>query len=274
MSTVRSGLLAAWGSAWLAGRVSYDDAVDAVTGADEPHRVVGLAAPHLAGSDGIADEPAEGPGDGPVGAPAEDPGVPLGWLLTALRDRGSTAVRLVLPVPGDPRGLPGPGPFTSAAVTANEAVLVPGLGAVPALTRHGSAVGSAATSVRWTAYRVGEPTPDPLSVAEAEHDLAAALREATAALVEVDAASWSPGGAPDADLVRRHAEPRLPPGWPARAVRLLVQADRLAGVLSLADADAPGGAVTGAQARARDEALRPLRTAVRRARLAAYNDGP
>jgi hypothetical protein len=35
--------------------------------------------------------------------------------------------------------------------------------------------------------------------------------------------------------------------------------------------DAPGAAVTGHDARGRDEALRPLATAVRRALVAAYN---
>jgi hypothetical protein len=57
-------------------------------------------------------------------------------------------------------------------------------------------------------------------------------------------------------------------------VRLLAQADRLAAVLDLAAADAPGGSVTSAETRARDEALRPVATAVRRARLAAYNAVP
>jgi hypothetical protein len=45
-------------------------------------------------------------------------------------------------------------------------------------------------------------------------------------------------------------------------------------VLDLARQDAPGGAVTGAEARARDDALRPLAVALRRARVAAYNAVP
>jgi hypothetical protein len=73
--------------------------------------------------------------------------------------------------------------------------------------------------------------------------------------------------------VRRGSTPDLPPGHDGRAVRLLAQADRLSAVLDLAAVD-PGGSVTGAGARARDEALRPLHTAVRRARLAAYNAVP
>jgi hypothetical protein len=52
---------------------------------------------------------------------------------------------------------------------------------------------------------------------------------------------------------------------------VLGRAQRLAQVLDLAMADAPGGAVNHRQAAARDDALRPLATAVREATVAAYN---
>jgi hypothetical protein len=55
---------------------------------------------------------------------------------------------------------------------------------------------------------------------------------------------------------------------------VLGRAQRLARVLDLAMADAPGGAVTTAQAAARDDALRPLGTAVREALTAAMNTIP
>jgi hypothetical protein len=45
-------------------------------------------------------------------------------------------------------------------------------------------------------------------------------------------------------------------------------------VLDLAMADAPGAAVTHAQAAARDDALRPLAQAVRAATTASYNSIP
>jgi hypothetical protein len=318
MSGLRSGLLAAWGTAFLAGRTGFDQVVATVTGGDLPHRVVGLP-----------------------GAPGE---VPLGWALTAWRDLGTAALRAVLPVPGDPRGLPGPGPFATAAMAAGEAVhavggaylpdtggaylpdtggaylpdtggthlpdtggaylpdtggaylpdtggthlldaggahlldaggahlLDAGLGLVPEVTRHGSAVGSAVHSVRWRAYpEAGEPAPDPLSVAEAEHDLTAALREAASALAALDAASWRPELVDELSRARRVGPPALPPGYPPRAVRLLAQADRLAAVLGIASADGSRGALTAGAAAARASALLPVWTAVRRARLAAYN---
>ena len=244
---VRSGVLAAWTSAWLAGEAAYDDVVARVTGDDEPHRVSGLP--------GVAGE------------------TPLGWALPVLRERSPEGVRAVLPVAGDPRGLPGPGPFTTAAVAAGEAVVGRGLGLVPRVTEHGSAT-DLTCSVLWTAYEVAEPAPDPLTVPEAEHDLTTATREAASALAALDVASWRPEVADGLARMRRWVTPELPPGHDARAVRLLASADRLAAVLDLARADAPGGAVNGAEARARDDALRPLATVVRRARQAAYNAVP
>lgn len=245
---VRSGVFASWASAWLAGDAAYDDVLTRVTGDDEPHRVTGL--------------------------PAVDGEQPLGWVLPVLRERSPDGVSVVLPVPGDPRGLPGPGPFSTAALAAGEAVLGRGIGLVPEITEHGSALGSRTTCVRWVVHEVPQPAPDPLTVAEAEHDLTAATRDAASALAALDVASWRPEVADGLARVRRGSTPDLPPGRDGRAVRLLAQADRLSAVLDLAAVDAPGGSVNSAEARARDEALRPLRTAVRRARLAAYNAVP
>jgi hypothetical protein len=245
MSVARSGLLAVWGTAFLTGRAGYDDALERVAG-DEVHRVSGL----------------------PDAGEAE---VPLGWALTAWRDRGAQALRLVLPVPGDPRGLPAPGGFADAAMAAGQGVLGGGLGLVPAVTRHGSAAGSATYSVSWQAFPdLPEPAVDAPQVTEAEYELTEALREATSALRGADAMSWRPEVTADIASLRRAAGPALPPGHPQRAVRLLAQADRLAALLELAEADGTGP-LTAAAAESRAAALRPLWKAVRQARLAAYN---
>lgn len=248
MSPVRSGLLGVWGTAWLANRVGYDELVERVTRHDEPHRVTGLP-----------------------GASGE---VPLLWALSAWRDRGVGSLRVVLPVPGDPRGLPGPGPFSVAAMEVGEGVLAGALGLVPVVSRHGSAVGSVTVRVRWQAYHDLPPAPasPPPSLPDAERELTEALRAAARELATVDAASWRSEVADEVSRLRRRATaPALPAGHDPRAVRLLAQADRLATVLDLAAADAPGGALTGRAAQARTDALRPLWTAVRQARIAAYN---
>lgn len=238
----RSGLLVAWLRAWRAGACSYDDVLEHVTDTDEPHRVTGL------------------PGGNEQ---------PLGTALLALRDEEPL---LALVAPGDPRGLPGPGALTDAALDAGEAVVGRSLGLVPTVTRYGSAAGSGTLLVRWQAYPVDDHRPDPPDVAMAEHELTDALREATSELVRMDVASWRPEPADAVAALRRPAPPpALPPGFDARSQRLLDQADRLARVLALAGMDAPGGAVTGAEARGRQETLAGLAIAVRRARMAAYN---
>jgi hypothetical protein len=245
MSVARSGLLAVWGTAFLTGRVGYDEALDRIT-RDDTHRVSGL------------------PDSGTAA-------VPLGWALTAWRDLGAKSLRLVLPIPGDPRGLPGPGEFTDAAMGAGEAVLGAGLGLVPELVRHGSDVGSATYSVAWQAFAdLGEPSWGVPQVTEAEYELTVALREATDALRAAETESWRPTVPADLARLRRDAEPALPPGHPQRAVRLLAQADRLAAMLELAVADGTG-TLTATAVESRSAALRPLWAAVRQARLAAYN---
>ena len=156
-----------------------------VTGGDEPHRV--------------------------AGCPGRGRDTPLGWALPVLRERSPDGVRAVLPAAGDPRGLPGPGPFTTAALGAGEAVLGRGIGLVPRITDHGS-VTDRTSCVLWTAYEVAEPAPDPLTVAEAEHDLTAATRDAAAALAALDVASWRPEVADGLAKMRRGVTPDLPPG--------------------------------------------------------------
>lgn len=238
---LRSGVLAAWSSAFFAGRVSLDQVVDAVSRDDAPHRVSGTA----------------------------HDGAPLHDVLAAWRRAGGS-VRLVLPVAGDVRGVPGPAPFKAAAVEQGEGAVGPGLGIVPEVIEYYPS--SAPPTVTWQAFAT-EPAPvDYVSVADAQYELTTAIRESATALFAADVA----GGVDDiADALhdaRRAGEHLdLPPTFPPRAVALLAQAERLQAVLDLALADPAGGAVDRMGMAARTSALRPLATAVRRARLAAYN---
>ncbi|PZS26857.1 MAG: hypothetical protein DLM59_17455 [Pseudonocardiales bacterium] len=228
---MRSGLLVAWTRSWQAGLVSYDEVLDVVQAGGQPHRVTGAI------------------GD-----------VALGRLLMEVR---ADRPRLVLPVPGDPRGLPGPGPYTSHALAAGEAVLAGGWGLVPE---------AIPPTVLWHSYAVPAATPDLVPLADADAELAEALRDSASALGRLDVAGLRPELAGALAAIRRPAsDAGLPPGYPARAHRLLALADRIGDILRLAAADAPGAAVTASAAVQRDDLLRPVAAAARRARLAAYN---
>lgn len=244
MASVRSGPLAAWAAAFFAGRVSVDQAADAVTREDAPHQVGGL--------------------------PAFDVElVPLREVLIAWRRAGG-GVRAILPVAGDVRGLPGPAAFRSAALEHGEAVAGSGLGVVPEVIDY--APSSAPTTVLWQAFEIGELPTDYVSVADAQYELTTAIRDSASALSAADVAGWIDDIA-DALHDARHAgeQLNLPPGFPVRAVALLAQAERLQAVLDLAFTDPTGGAIDRTGIAARTAALRPLATAVRRARLAGYN---
>ncbi|HSN05744.1 MAG TPA: hypothetical protein VLV82_00220 [Candidatus Angelobacter sp.] len=252
----RAGALTAWGTAYLLGSVSLDEADAAVVGTDAVHRV--------------------------VGAPGEPEPVPVSLALARLRARGVTALRLVLPEAGDPTGLPGPASFSAAAVAAGAAVVTVGPPDVPsyaALARAASSDG-AGDVVRWDLVEVlhsvapyGLPT-----LSEADRGLTEAMAASTSELAALDVARGRDDVAPRlAGLDRAMRDVDLPATLPARAQRLVATATRLLGVLDIA-AETDGGSVTATEARGRLVALRPLRTAVRYALCAAYSaaaeDGP
>ena len=258
MSTVagtppRSALLAAWGNAWLAGEAGLPELVERVTAHDDSHTVVGLAVDDL----------------------------PVDRAVARLRAGGVQRLRVVLPAPGDAVGLPGPGPFTAAALTASEGVLAlrpdgSGTGLVPTLTSHGSAFDGTVTTVTWASYDVVVAGPDPGPyLHDAEHDLRRGVLACAGALRELDVARWRPEVAEALQELRGQAragldEDELPGGYPVRARELLVRARQLAGVLALAGEDL-GGAVDTREVAAREAALRDLARLVRHAHVAAYN---
>jgi hypothetical protein len=238
---IAAGRVAVWATAWLSGRASYDAALDALLGSTA-HRVVGL--------------------------PGTDEAVPLGWALSALRGLGERRLRLVLPVPGDTRGLPPVPALVAAALESGQAVVGDRLALVP------EQLGPEAVS--WTAFDLtGTPPPPPpvegnLRAVSGELDLA--VGDAARTLVSLDLARWNPEvPALLAGLARTAPAPALPDDHDPLAVSVLGRAQRLAAVLDLAMADAPGAAVNHAQAARRDAALRPLTAAVRDATTAAFN---
>jgi hypothetical protein len=195
--------------------------------------------------------------------------VPLSRALIEWRLRRAW-VRLVLPVPGDVRGVPGPAAFRTAALESGQAVYGGGLGLVPGVPEH--PVSSAPPPVRWRAYEVAPGAEDHLSVVDAEHDLTEAIRACAGALADAAVARWTDETAEGLAQARRAGDTvNLPPGYPPRAVRLIAQAQRLQAVVALAETNPTGGAVDRLGVTARAEALQSLATAVRRALLAGYN---
>jgi hypothetical protein len=242
----RSTRFVTWVRAWRAGLVPFDELADEIA-ADEEHLV--------------------------ADAPGTWTDVPLGQGLPVFAKLHPDEIRLVLPAPGDPRGLPGPGELTGAALLAGEAVMTPGFGVVPEVRRHTSGSGVEFETVLWRVH----PAPEHRAVfqmgaAEAEAQLTAALGEATARLTKLDVAQWKPELAGALQALRRpESTETLPPGFDPRSRRLFARASVLDQVLALAGTNAPGGAVNGYEAQQRDEALRPLTAACRQALVAACN---
>jgi hypothetical protein len=248
-----SATLTVWTSAWLSGAAAPDDVLDALRAWGEAHEVVAADAEAAVGLD--------------LPLAGDFPATPV-QLLAALRSRGAVDARLVLPVPGDVRGLGGGGSFTEAALRAGEAMLLPslGFGLVPDLIAEGL--------VRWSAYKVDtSAAPEHVGLADAEHGLTDAIRDSAGALQTLDVAKDRPGVRAELSAwLRARPRPEWPAGTPGRALRVLQRAEEVGAILAVAEIDEPGGALSASAAVLRADALRPLGTAVRMARYAAVNE--
>jgi hypothetical protein len=243
--------LAVWSSAWLSGAAAADDVLDALQDWAELHEVV-AADERLASTLEIPRRGEAG------GSPAA--------LLAALRRSGAVNAELVMPVPGDVRGLGGASRFAAEALRAGEAVVLNGLGIVP--ERVGEGI------IRWAVYEVDRAAPTPnVPIGEAEHELTGAMRVAAGMLIELGVAKQRAGVREELQArVAERTHARWPAGMPQRALRVLQRAAEVSAILELAMEDEPGGALSASAALKRAEALRPLFHAVRTARCAAVAD--
>jgi hypothetical protein len=247
-----------WLSAWLSGAAAPDDVLDALEPWAEAHDVL-TSDEFTANSTGLP-----GPTDRPTS---------VTFLLAALRRLRGRAVptpaRLVLTAPGDVRGIPGPGPFSTAAIQAGEGLLFAdiGYGLVPGPLGGGL--------MRWTLY----PAPDstapeeyvPLN--EAEHGLRDRVRQSASTLTALGVARHRPGVRQEiADTLRARPRSLWPDGMPAQSLRVLQHAEEVDAIVAAAAMDEPGAALSASAAAARAEVLRGLTTAVRVARRAAVSE--
>ncbi|WP_207954392.1 hypothetical protein [Saccharopolyspora elongata] len=239
-----------WTSAWLHGAAASDDMLDALQTWAESQEVL------------AADEELAARLDLP--GPQETPAGPA-LLLAALRKADAGDGQLVLPVPGDARGLGGMSPFAKLAMRGGEAVVLPraGIGLVPQRIAEGI--------LRWTVFGIGDlPPAEHLPIGEAEHGMASAMREAATALIDLGVAKHRPGVREEiAQTISARPVPPWPEGVPQRTLRILQRATEVEAILWVATDDAPGGALSASAIRGRTEALRPLFDAVRAARRAS-----
>jgi hypothetical protein len=263
--------LTMWASEWLAGRAAPDDVVDALTRWAPMHLIVADDRV-LAGAIGLAwPDPVDG-------------GVTE--LLALLRSAQTAPitdavpmcgpVELVLPVPGDLNGLDPRCAFTAAALDAGHGILVcsarmaPGdalVGLVP--TVEGPDV------LRWTVFaaqRRGVGAAALVTLGEAEFEMRQATRKAAEALVHLDLSGGRPGQEARARIVETLADltmHQLPESIPARAARVFDSANQIEAIVTVALSDEAATPHSAAETLLRDELMRPLKEAVRQARLAA-----
>ncbi|MUM17942.1 hypothetical protein FZI91_13960 [Mycobacterium sp. CBMA271] len=259
--------LAVWASAWLAGRAAPDDVIDALIAWAPRHLVTAYDAV-AAGHTGLS-------------WPDMDDNGPIGLLQTIRtatgQPHGSPDIHVILPAPGDPRGLPAGTQFQRDAMESSEAIVLcdrennsTAIGLVPAVEYDEDR--DEAVGLSWTVYSLpsriaARPGPD---LGEAEYQLRQAVRTATATLDRLDRAVGAIDVDPRAlveDVLSTLRGHRLPDYAPDRAVRVLDSANQVEAIATAAAEimEAPGALDDGAVA----DVLRPLVILVREARMAA-----
>jgi hypothetical protein len=273
--------LSVWANAWLAGHAAPDDVLDALIAWAPMHSVMAYDA-IAAGRTGLPWPDIETAG-------------PMSLLQTvrvaAARSREGNwdrrpAIGVVLPVPGDVRGLAPGTQFAYDAMAAGEAVMVStadgdAVGLVPVFESTSEDLegdtGDAADVdylLSWSVYSVADrPVADAPDLGEAEYALRCAVRTAAEALSGLELAGGG-GGDPRTlvgEVLAANDHHRLPDHTPPRATRVLSTAAHVDAIITVSAGLTPIGMQTASEARTADGALRPLASVVRAARAAAIS---
>jgi hypothetical protein len=273
--------LSLWANAWLAGAAAPDDVLDALSQWAPRHSITAY--------DSVA--------AGCTGLPwpeLNDSGA-VSLLQTVRTGAGRTPgsqgsvppLAVVLPVPGDVRGLPAGTQFQRDALTVGEAILITDardpsavVGLVPEFENDGEDDGADEAEVSglsWTAYAVpGCGMDEILDLGEAEYGLRSAVRAAADAMGALRAGSAGADVDDPRGLVEQILESgrhhRLPDHSPSRAVRVLENAAHIDAIITVSSGLMPIGLQSSSEMQIANDALRPLRQVVLSARMAAVSE--
>ncbi|MGH3561590.1 MAG: hypothetical protein ACRDTN_07265 [Mycobacterium sp.] len=271
-----SATLSAWANAWLAGLAAPDDVLDALS-RWSPMQSVAAHDAVAAGNTGLP-----WPDVHDAGAAS---------LLQTLRaaagvravsgdtTRSSGPINLVLPVPGDVRGLPAGTQFEREALTAGEAVVVAepdgsaAVGLVPDFADDDPDIGDAGV-LSWTVYALpGMPIVEHRDLGDAEYALRSAVRSAADTLGAIGLGCADAGVADPRLLVQQlldsSRQHRIPGHAPSRAVRVLENAAHVDAIITVSSRLTVTAGQSSSEAQRAADALRPLAAVVRSARTAA-----
>ncbi|MGK8500025.1 hypothetical protein [Nocardia asiatica] len=260
-----SATLTVWASSWLAGRSAPDDVLAALH-AWAPKHTIAAGDPFTGGRTDL-----------PWSAHGNLPGSGVMALLKVIREtmaQPGSQLRLVLPVPGDVRGVPTGTAFAADALEAEEGILIgvpgaDGTGLIPQWADD--------DTLQWTVYSTpipAAPGPD-MSLGEAEYAMREAVRDAADALMKLHTTSLGAADSDPRELIEAeladYSRHDYPESIPLRAKRILDTADHVAAILTVAQRE-PASAPTSASAiGAQESLLRPLWDAIRAARLVAVH---
>lgn len=258
-----SATLTVWAGSWLAGCSAPDDVLGAMHAWASVHTIA------------AGDPVTGGRTDLPWSSRGDMPNTGVMALLKMVRETMATPgtqLRLVLPVPGDVRGLPVGTAFAADALEVGEGILIgvpesEGTGLIPQWVDE--------NTLQWSIYTTAIPAlPGPdMTLGEAEYAMREAVRDAADALMRLHTTGLGTGDADPRELIEAeladYSRHIYPDSIPLRAKRILDTADHVAAILTVAQREPASSPTSASAATAHESLLRPLWDAIRAARLIA-----